>query len=66
MTLREKLIATAYTGITFIDGKQMGEFYEFLDKELGIKCVDIQLSDKSLWKEIHNKVQPLFIEMVQV
>lgn len=64
MTLREKFIATAYTGIVFFNGeKHMGEFYKFLEEELEMKCVDVTLASSHTQKMMKVKSKPLFGEL---
>lgn len=64
MTLREKFIATAYTGIVFFnEEKHMGEFYKFLEEELEIKCVDVTLASSHIQRMMKVKSESLFGEL---
>ena len=42
MTYKEKIIATAYTGIMFVDGSQLGDVYAYEEEKLGHGVLDIK------------------------
>ena len=54
MTKEEKIIATAFTGIMFIDGSDMGLLYGYMEKKVGhgvlTLCSQIRASVKSYIK----------------
>lgn len=64
MTKEEKIIATAFTGIMFIDGSDMGSLYEYMEKKVGHGVFDLMLADKSFWKELHKACEKDFTDMV--
>lgn len=64
MTKEEKIIATAFTGITFIDGSDMGLLYEYMEKKVGHGVIDLMLADKSFWEELHKACEKDFIDMI--
>ena len=64
MTKEEKIIATAFTGIMFIDGSDMGLLYEYMEKKVGHGVFDLMLADKGFWKELHKACEKDFIDMI--
>ena len=64
MTKEEKIIATAFTGIMFIDGSDMGSLYEYMEKKVGHGVFDLMLADKGFWKELHKACDKDFTDMV--
>lgn len=64
MTKEEKIIATAFTGIMFIDGSDMGSLYEYMEKKVGHGVFDLMLADKGFWEELHKTCEKDFTDMV--
>ena len=64
MTKEEKIISTAFTGIMFIDGSDMGSLYEYMEKKVGHGVFDLMLADKGFWKELHKACDKDFTDMV--
>lgn len=59
MTLEEKVIATAYTGISFVQGAEIDDFFQYVSKKLG-RPVFIH---EDFWKELKEKSKSDFINM---
>lgn len=64
MTKEEKIIATTFTGMMFIDGSDMGLLYEYMEKKVGHGVIDLMLADKGFWEELHKACEQDFIDMV--
>ena len=60
MTKEEKIIATAFTGIMFLDGSDIGLFYEYAEKKVGHGVIDLMLADKGFWEELHKACEKDF------
>jgi len=65
MTRKEKIIATAYTGIMFIDGSELGELYKYEEEKIGHTVIDIMHADESFVKKLKDAVKSDFIEMLK-
>lgn len=65
MTRKEKIIATAYTGIMFIDGSELGELYKYEEEKLGHPVIDIMHVNESFNKKLKDAVKSDFIEMLE-
>lgn len=64
MTKEEKIIATAFTGIMFIDGSDIGLLYEYMEKKVGHGVIDLTLASKKFWEELHKACEQDFIDMI--
>ena len=64
MTKEEKIIATAFTGIMFIDGSDIGLLYEYMEKKVGHGVIDLMLADKGFCEELHKACEKDFIDMI--
>ena len=64
MTKEEKIIATAFTGIMFLDGSDIGLLYEYMQKKIGHGVIDFMLVDKKFWEELHKASEVDFINMI--
>ena len=64
MTYKEKIIATAYTGITFVDGSQLGDVYAYEEEKLGHGVLDIMHKDKEFCQKVRAAVHEDFIKML--
>lgn len=65
MTRKEKIIATAYTGIMFIDGSELGELYKYEEEKMGQAVIDVMYSDETFVKRLKDAVRNDFIEMLR-
>ena len=65
MTHKEKIIATAYTGIMFIDGSELGELYKYEEEKMGQAVIDIMYTSESFVKRLKDAVRSDFIEMLK-
>ena len=65
MTHKEKIIATAYTGVMFIDGKDLGELYQYEEEKLGFGVIDIMHASKEFNNKVKEAVREDFIKMLQ-
>lgn len=64
MTLEEKIIATAYTGIMFVNGDQLGDVYAYEEKKLGHGVLDIMYLNKDFQTKLKDAVREDFINMI--
>lgn len=58
MTLNEKVVVSAYTGVLMCDFNDVHKYIEYL---LGRPVWTHELSDEDLWKEIKEKAKPDFL-----
>lgn len=65
MKHREKIIATAYTGIMFVDGKDLGEVYKYEAEKLGYGVIDIMHADGTFMQNVREAVKEDFIKMLK-
>ena len=63
MTDRERVIITAYTGFTMVQGDKLGLFYKYLEEILGFPIMTHELASKELWELIHEKSKDDFISL---
>lgn len=64
MTKEERIIATAYTGISFISGSEMGEFYEYAAKKIGHGVLDLTLTNRGFWIKLQDACKDDFLSMI--
>lgn len=64
MTHKEKIIATAYTGIMFVDGPELGEVYAYEEEKLGHGVIDIMHANKEFQQKVRNAVREDFLAMI--
>lgn len=64
MTKKEKIIATAYTGIMFLDGSEIGELYKYEEEKLGHGVLDIMHASKDFCDRVRDAVKDDFIDML--
>ena len=64
MTDKEKIIATAYTGIMFVDGEKLGEVYAYEEEKVNHGVIDIMHADKGFIREVKDAVREDFIAML--
>lgn len=64
MTHKEKIIATAYTGIMFVDGSELGEVYAYEEEKLGHSVIDIMHANKEFQQKLRNAVREDFLAML--
>lgn len=64
MTYREKIIATAYTGIMFVDGEHLGDVYKYEEEKLGHGVIDIMHANKDFQKKIRDTLKEDFLKMI--
>lgn len=65
MTHKEKIIATAYTGIMFVDGSEIHEVYAYEEKKLGHGCLDIMHANKDFCMKVRDAVKDDFLAMLR-
>lgn len=61
MTLHEKIVLSAYTGILMCD---MSEVHRYIEKLLGRPVWTHELASEALWSEIKEKAKPDFHKMI--
>ena len=61
MTLHEKGVLSAYTGILMCD---MAEVHKYIEKLLGRPVWTHELASETLWAQIKNKAKPDFLEII--
>lgn len=64
MTLREKVIATAYTRIAFVKGGEIGAFYDYASEKLGYSVYSHEMASRAFWQLLKEKSEDDFIDMV--
>lgn len=65
MTHKEKIIATAYTGIMFVDGSQLGEVYAYEEEKLGHGVLDFMHASKEFQQKVRDAVREDFLNMLK-
>lgn len=65
MTYKEKIIATAYTGIMFVSGEQLGDVYRYEEEKLGRGVLDYMHADKEFCKKVREACKDDFVAMLQ-
>ncbi len=64
MTYKEKIIATAYTGIMFVDGSHIGDVYAYEEEKLGYGVLDIMHASEDFNMEVRNAIKDDFLAML--
>lgn len=64
MTLKERIIATAYTGFMFISGDELEPFYKYCEKKVGHGVIDIMFADNKFEIELRKAVRLDFLKMI--
>ncbi len=62
MTLHEKVVLSAYTGILMCD---MSEVHQYIEKLLGRPVWTHELASEALWEQIKGKVKPDFLKIIE-
>jgi len=62
MTLHEKVILSAYTGILMCN---MSEVHKYIEKLLSRPVWTHKLSSEILWEEIKEKAKPDFLKIIE-
>lgn len=62
MTLHEKVVLSAYTGILMCD---MFEVHQYIEKLLGRRVWTHELASEALWEQIKGKVKPDFLKIIE-
>lgn len=65
MTYKEKIIATAYTGIMFVDGVNIGDVYAYEEEKLSHGVIDIMHADKEFCMKVRKACKEDFLEMLE-
>lgn len=63
MTLHEKIVLSAYTGILMCD---MSEVHRYIEKLLGRPVWTHELASEALWSEIKEKAKPDFHKITDI
>lgn len=62
MTLKERVIVTAYTGYTMLQGTEMNELYKYAEEVTGVKPVyTLLFADKGFVELLHEKSKADFV-----
>lgn len=64
MTLQERVIATAYTGIAFVKGEELTAFYQYASKKLGYTVYTHHMATDEFWDKLKEKAKDDFINML--
>ena len=64
MTHEEKILATAYTGVMFVGGKEIGEVSALEEKALGHGVMDIMHADKNFREKVREALREDFVKMI--
>ena len=62
MTLHEKVVLSAYTGILMCD---MSEVHQYIEKLLGRPVWTHELASGALWEQIKGKAKPDFLKIIE-
>lgn len=62
MTLHEKVVLSAYTGILMCD---MSEVHQYIKKLLGRPVWTHELASEALWEQIKGKAKPDFLKIIE-
>lgn len=60
MTIKEKLIISAYTGVLMCD---MDLFHRYIEVKLGRPVQTFEMATKQFWKELKDTVRKEFLEL---
>lgn len=64
MTLKERVIVTAYTGYTMLQGTEMNELYKYAEEVTGVKPVYTHMfADKEFVELLQKKSKADFIRI---
>ena len=64
MTEKEKIIATAYTGIMFVDGDKLGDVYDYEESKIGHGVIDIMHASKDFQQDLRDAIREDFVAML--
>lgn len=64
MTYKERIIATAYTGLMFVDGSQLGDVYKYEEEKLGHGVIDIMHGNKKFREKLKDAIYNDFVAMI--
>lgn len=62
MTLHEKVVLSAYTGILMCD---MSEVHQYIEKLLERPFWTHELASEALWEQIKEKAKPDFLKIIE-
>ena len=62
MTLHEKVVLSAYTGILMYS---MDEVHKYIEKLLGRPVWTHELASEALWEQIKEKAKPDFLKIIE-
>ena len=65
MTKKEKIIASAYTGIMFLDGPDIYDIYKYEEEKLGHGVLDIMHASEDFCHRVRDAVKDDFIDMLR-
>ena len=66
MTLHEKVVLTAYTGVLMVAGpNELKEVYKYIEKLVGRPILTHELGSETLWTEIKEKAKPDFLKIIE-
>lgn len=65
MTLQERVIATAYTGVAFVIGEDLSAFYKYASDKLGYNVYSHEMASRAFWQLLKEKAKDDFINMLQ-
>lgn len=66
MTLHEKVVLSAYTGILMVTGpSELGAVYKYIEKLIGRPILTHELASETLWAEIKEKAKPDFLKIIE-
>lgn len=64
MTQEERIIATAYTGVSFLDNEEIDALCKYASDKLGYDVEIRELLNKSFWILLKDRSREEFIKMV--
>ena len=63
MTKQECAIVTAYTGITMLQGEDIGIFYKYAEKLIGYPLFTSDFANETLWERLKERSRDDFIRL---
>ena len=65
MTLHEKVVLSAYTGILMVTGpSELGAVYKYIEKLIGRPILTHELASETLWAESKKRQNPTFSRLL--
>ena len=63
MTKEECTIVTAFTGVSMLQGKDIGMLYEYAEKRLGYPIMTHDMATKEFWDKLKHEAENDFFDL---